>query len=512
MQPQVRYGYDSLGRRLWKTVYSNLWGAWVFAYTRRYLWDGGNLVAELDGNNAMVTGYTWGPTGLLAVTDYAASGGPKTYVVAEDLSGNVQALVDPAIGVPVASFHYDPYGKRLSGTGPERKIDSPLGKEEYSDYEVKTLGFSPHPSGNGDLRVVNYVTNGFMQHDVAGELAGGLNLYQLDGGDPVNKSDPSGEDFIKAGENHFNPLYLGGANEQPVGYLGQPEHIAFHDYLDSQGLGFGNGNGSTARANWQQMGQVERINTIVNAARASKLTSQQMSVLEENMPRILAGENPGIRTSRVPANMGPSMWAQPAAPGTMASAVSIDASTEFSVNELSIKSMSESLGAVENLNVGETTALSPAGGMNGTAMGAANNVMGFMSLFHVVLDGLDVRKQGGPPQQVLVKQAPMAFHDANGDYTVEMGGVLAKAWKFFNDDTADDASAPYPRKVYNSGPLYDLVNQLRQKRGEAQGPAYMHLYSDTDEYKEIMKLHDQAWEDAIEDAKWRESHPTGMWG
>ena len=193
-QLELKYGYDSQGRRLWKTAYTYTGGVWSPSYSRHYLWDGSNLVAELDGSNAMLTGYTWGPMGLLAVTDYTATGGPKTYVVAQDLSGNVAALVDPTNGMPVASYRYDPYGKPTSRTGPEKNLDDNEGKEEQSDKEDRNLGFSPHPNLQGDLRVVNYVTNEFMQRDVAGELAGGFNLYQLDGGDPINRSDPSGQD------------------------------------------------------------------------------------------------------------------------------------------------------------------------------------------------------------------------------------------------------------------------------------------------------------------------------
>jgi hypothetical protein len=191
-QLQLKYGYDSQGRRLWKTAYTYTSGVWAPSYSRHYLWDGNNLVAELDGNNAILMGYTWGPTGLLAETDYTASGGAKTYVVAEDLSQNVEALVDPTNGMPVASFRYEPYGKPTSATGPAKNLDGFEGKEEGSDKEDRNLGFTPRPNGNGDLRVVNYVTNEFMQHDVAGELAGGFNLYQVDGGDPVNNNDPSG--------------------------------------------------------------------------------------------------------------------------------------------------------------------------------------------------------------------------------------------------------------------------------------------------------------------------------
>ena len=184
---QLKYGYDGQGRRLWKDVYSysTTTGSWTLQYSRHYLWNGDNLVAELDGNNNLVTGYTWGPNGLLAVTDYTASGGPKTYVAVNDASGNLVELVDAVAGTVAASFHYDPWGNLISSSGPAKNVGGFRGKGEFVDAEVPTIR---HALYRDDEKGI------WLERDPSGE-SGGLNLYEQYGNDPIDYSDPSGLRF-----------------------------------------------------------------------------------------------------------------------------------------------------------------------------------------------------------------------------------------------------------------------------------------------------------------------------
>jgi hypothetical protein len=180
---KLTYGYDSQGRRLWKDIYTWSGGAWTYSYSRHYVYDGSNLVGELDQNNVLLTGYTWGPSGLIAVTDYTGST-PKTYVPIIDASGNTAALVDPLAGTVAASYHYDPYGNLLSATGSAQAVCSILGKGLFYDVEARDVGHA----ANRDSR-----SNIWLERDPAGEMAGGLNLYQMYRGDPINLSDTSGQ-------------------------------------------------------------------------------------------------------------------------------------------------------------------------------------------------------------------------------------------------------------------------------------------------------------------------------
>jgi YD repeat-containing protein len=182
---KLTYGYDSQGRRIWKNVYT--WNdageSWELDYSRAYAYDGTQLVGELDGNGALLTGYTWSPSGqLLAVTDYT-QGTPKTYVAVIDASGNTAMLVDPTNGTVAASYAYNSYGNLLSATGPAQAICSILGKGLYYDVEARSIGHAL----NRDVR-----NNIWYERDPAGEIAGGANLYQYLGGDPIDLSDTSG--------------------------------------------------------------------------------------------------------------------------------------------------------------------------------------------------------------------------------------------------------------------------------------------------------------------------------
>jgi len=119
-------GYDAQGRLLWEQV-STYTCNWNLSSSKEYVWDLNHIVAELDANNnnALLESYTWGPTGLLAVTTYPTDpnnpnpGTTKTYEAVEDASGSVVELIDPTLTTNsvVAAYHYDPYGNLLSSSG-----------------------------------------------------------------------------------------------------------------------------------------------------------------------------------------------------------------------------------------------------------------------------------------------------------------------------------------------------------------------------------------------------------
>jgi RHS repeat-associated protein len=179
---QVKLGYDSQDRWLWKDVYQWNGNAWAYSYSRHAVWDGNNLVAELDQNNLLVKGYTWGPTGLLAITDYSNPASPKSYLTIADASGNIVMLADPVSGTVVASYHYDPYGNLLSATGPQAGLSSFLGKGLFVHSELPGLMWAGHRVTDGKI---------WLSRDPSGE-SGGLNVYGLYLNDPINNVDPSG--------------------------------------------------------------------------------------------------------------------------------------------------------------------------------------------------------------------------------------------------------------------------------------------------------------------------------
>ena len=103
----VTYAYDGDGNRVSKTVNG---------VTTRYLYDGLEILAELDGSSdSVLTSYVHGPglDELLAVRDHAA--GQTLYPLTDHL-GSVIALTDSA-GAVQATFSYAAFGATRSSTG-----------------------------------------------------------------------------------------------------------------------------------------------------------------------------------------------------------------------------------------------------------------------------------------------------------------------------------------------------------------------------------------------------------
>ena len=105
----ARYGYDVLGRRIARRVYwSPLPGA--EARETRYIYQGGQVVAETDAAGAFKWKYTWGPgtDNLVGLQD---STGTQFYVVQDQL-GSVRGLVRRD-GTWIMSQRFTPYGQLL---------------------------------------------------------------------------------------------------------------------------------------------------------------------------------------------------------------------------------------------------------------------------------------------------------------------------------------------------------------------------------------------------------------
>ncbi|MBK6779743.1 MAG: RHS repeat protein [Gemmatimonadetes bacterium] len=106
----ARYGYDVLGRRIARRVYwSPLPGA--EARETRYLYQGGQVVAETDAAGAFKWKYTWGPgtDNLVGLQD---STGTQFYVVQDQL-GSVRGLVRRD-GTWIMSQRFTPAGQLLA--------------------------------------------------------------------------------------------------------------------------------------------------------------------------------------------------------------------------------------------------------------------------------------------------------------------------------------------------------------------------------------------------------------
>jgi YD repeat-containing protein len=126
---KVVFEYDAQGRRIRKLSYDGSSGTYVLTVETRFLYDGWNLPAELNGSNALVRAYLWGSDlsgglqgaggvgGLIAMKP---SGG-AAHFAAYDGNGNVVALVDGSAGTASANYEYGVFGETIRATGTQER-------------------------------------------------------------------------------------------------------------------------------------------------------------------------------------------------------------------------------------------------------------------------------------------------------------------------------------------------------------------------------------------------------
>ena len=176
----VSYTYDVLGRKASRAAGAN---------TEYYIYDGIDLVAEMDGAGNVVRTYTYGPgvDDILAMTIHGSSGTTNYYYL-KDLANTVLALANSS-GLIVESYDYDAYGNvTIKNSGGSVISTSAYGNRflfqgrEY-DYTTQLYHFR--------ARWYDPETGRWLSNDPIG-ISGGLNLYAFCSNDPVNFVDPRG--------------------------------------------------------------------------------------------------------------------------------------------------------------------------------------------------------------------------------------------------------------------------------------------------------------------------------
>ena len=222
---KLSFGYDYMGRRVRKTVYTykGTSETWVQTGDVKYVWAGWLLLLELDGtdSDAVLRKYTWGLDvagqngqlnslasaggigGLLAVydTNGTTTGqnpteDDKTYVYLYDANGNVGQLVDwadiPDWGTKglnsgqdwhadrlVARYEYDPYGNVV---GPDTDSDGDWTDDAGPYATVNAFRFSTKQwddetgLGYWGYRYYSPTLGRWISRDPIGE-GDGINLY-----------------------------------------------------------------------------------------------------------------------------------------------------------------------------------------------------------------------------------------------------------------------------------------------------------------------------------------------
>jgi RHS repeat-associated protein len=163
----VNYSYDALGRHVQRTS--------TVSGTTRFVYDGADVVRDLDGSNATLANYLNGPgvDNKLRQTD---AGGSSYYIT--DQFGTTRGTAD-ASGNLISNVSYDSFGNVASGLATTRYTYT--GREIDSDTSLMYYRARWFTSGQGR----------FTSEDPIG-LRGGINLYTYVKNNPINFVDPFG--------------------------------------------------------------------------------------------------------------------------------------------------------------------------------------------------------------------------------------------------------------------------------------------------------------------------------
>ena len=171
-QVSLRFEYDWQGRRIHKQVWSNTnWNGYA-TNDVKFLYDGWNLIAELNGtNSALIRSFAWGTDlsgsmqgaggvgGLLFIHDLAS--GMGYCAPAFDGNGNVIGLFSMAGATNCATFEFGPFGEVVRATGPMAKANPFRFSTKYQDDETDLLYYG--------YRYYNACTGRWPNRDPIGE-------------------------------------------------------------------------------------------------------------------------------------------------------------------------------------------------------------------------------------------------------------------------------------------------------------------------------------------------------
>ena len=192
------FAYDAGGRRTAKTVSCWTNGGWMVVSKLRFVYDGWNLVAELNAtNNGVIRSYAWGTDASGSMQGAGGVGGllwatrssdSSTHFTCYDGNHNVMALVNAATGETSAQYEYGPFHELLRATGPMARENVFLAATKYQDWEsgFYYYGYRYYSPSTG-----RWLSRDPIGEQISDEGAAEPNLYCFVGNESVR-----GYDFL----------------------------------------------------------------------------------------------------------------------------------------------------------------------------------------------------------------------------------------------------------------------------------------------------------------------------
>ena len=275
IKKRLTFTYDAQSRRIRKTVES--WdaslnsgaGGWIESLDLLFLYDGWNLLSELDANNgnSTVRSHAWGMD--LSGTAQGAGGvggllwtntATHTFAPSSDANGNVVAWVNTATLAIAGRADYAAFGEVVMQTGVAKEL--PFGfSTKYTDRETGLLCYG--------FRYYNPSTGRWLSRDPI-EEKGGVNLYGMVGNDPVGRWDYLGLFAFGLEFNAFIPGSLGMTipgesgtwiSENRVTFAGSTsvEFGTSPYWFKTDGRGFGGGSSRLKSFAWMNSNDVGNL-------------------------------------------------------------------------------------------------------------------------------------------------------------------------------------------------------------------------------------------------------------
>jgi RHS repeat-associated protein len=166
--PIASLAYEPTGR---------LWQVSASGATTNLLYSGPDLVAEYDGGGALVRRYAPGAGTDAPIVWYEGAGVSDRRWLLADPQGSIVAVTNGA-GTSIATNTYDEYGIPAAGNSGRFQYTGQIWIPEIGLYHYKARAYSP-------------TLGRFLQTDPIGYGAG-LNWYAYVSNDPLNRTDPTG--------------------------------------------------------------------------------------------------------------------------------------------------------------------------------------------------------------------------------------------------------------------------------------------------------------------------------